>query len=248
MLAVLEKRIGEEKWQIETPQTKIERGDMRDTKLPSDTYSHLSCNFGPTLVPGPERVLRESYRVLRPGGTAGWTAWQRVGWLPDMERATNEIREAAAQRCIDGKGTEDDQKLSKIPKLMLPEEFIARLAGIDFDKMRKEGVKEADFPRWDKEVFVRSEVEKAGFSNVKTETITKEFELDQADAYAMLKPLIGILGTFWTEEERQAMEGIDMSTKYREWWERRFDEDDVKDGRIVWKDFTATVVTGSKAG
>ena len=42
-------------------------------------------NFGPQVVPDPTAMSRETLRILRPAGTAGFTAWVRVGWLASVQ-------------------------------------------------------------------------------------------------------------------------------------------------------------------
>lgn len=248
MLNVLRSRFQTETWPIHDGQIEVVEADMRDTKLASDTYTHLGCNFGPCNAPNPEKVFRESYRVLKAGGIGGWSAWQTLGWLPDQSKAFNNVRSAAAQKCADGTATEQDQKLSKMPAIMQEYEFIARLAGHDIPKMRGEGVKESDLPRWDHKDYLKSQIEVAGFSDVKVEVVSKDFVMTTEDCETMIPQMINLMCIFWTQEEKETLEGAGLREKVKQWWTRRLEEDDVQDGKLIWRNFRAMIATGRKAG
>ena len=245
MLKVVHSRVIAERWPIseEAKNMEVVEVNMTDTKLPPDTYTHLGCNFGPGMAPTPDHTLRESYRMLRSGGVAGWTAWQHTAWLPDMTRALEDIRDSAARRCAEGKGTDEDQKLAKIPGMMKFEDMIARFAGADLEKLRAEGVAEADLPRWDKEGWFKSRAEKAGFVDVKVSIVKKDYTLSKEDAYNMVKPMTGIISTFWTEQQRKDIEGADLQARLKEWFDQCLD---VKDGKVQWNDWQAMVITAKK--
>ena len=61
--------------------------DAMDTKLPDFSFTHVLMNFGPQLMSDPPKMLAETYRILWPGGTAGFTAWTKMGWLPGVLEA-----------------------------------------------------------------------------------------------------------------------------------------------------------------
>ena len=245
MLKVVRSRAVSEAWAIgeEKGNMEVVEANMTDTKLPSDKYTHLGCNFGPGLAPTPDHTLRESFRMLRPGGVAGWTAWQRSGWLPDMTRAMKDIRESASRKCADGTGSVEDQKLSKLPEMITFEDMIARFAGADFDKLRADGVPEAELPRWEKEDYFRGRVEKAGFVDVEISIVRKDFELEKEDASNMLQPLVGILSTFWTERQRKDLEGADLQGRMQEWFDECLE---LKGGKVQWNGWQAMVITAKK--
>lgn len=246
MLEALQSRIEVEAWPVDQRQIEVSVGDMRDTKMPADTYTHVTCSFGPLMAPSPERVLDESLRVLRPGGVAGWTGWCKLGWHQDMKRALSDVRKAASERCRDATTNANDHKLSKLPDLQPAGDIVLRFAGIDIRQLRADGVKEEDLPRWDQADFFRLQVVKAGFSDVKVSLIEKAFSVDFTTASQMTKPVVNILATLWTQQERDQLAGIDLAEKLEEWWVERFKEDDVKDGKIPWGSSEALVVSGKK--
>ncbi|KAK5944062.1 hypothetical protein PMZ80_003343 [Knufia obscura] len=245
MLKAVKSRVVEEKWPVSENAKTVEvvEANMMDTKLPSDTYTHLGCNFGPGLAPGPDNVLSESFRMLRPGGVAGWTQWQHVGWFPPMHKAYEEIRASAAQRCADGKGSEEDEKLSKLPAIMKFEDFMGKFAGVDLGKLRAEGVAEADLPRWDQEEWFRSRVEKAGFGDVRINVVVNDFSFSTDDAFNMIKPIAGVVSTTWTDQQRKDLEGADVQGRLKEWIDRN---QIGKDGMVHWDNWRAMVITAKK--
>lgn len=246
MLKVVRSRVVSEDWPIseEAKNMEIVEVNMTDTKLPSDAYTHLGCNFGPGNAPDPDRTLAECYRMLRPGGVAGWTQWQTSGWLPDLTKATTEIRESAVRKCAEGNGTEEDQKLSKIPDAVSFEDMIAGFAGVNHNKLRADGVAEAQLPRWEKEDWFRTRVEKAGFADVNISIVKKDSKVPVEDAYNMIQPLIGILSIFWTEQQRKDIQGADLRGRIKEWFDQHLD---VKDGKVQsWNGWQAMVITAKK--
>ncbi|RYP32554.1 hypothetical protein DL767_005166 [Monosporascus sp. MG133] len=61
--------------------------DAQDSGLPDASFSHSSINFGMHLIPNPQAVLRDTMRLLQPGGTFGFTVWHKdnEGCLPDLK-------------------------------------------------------------------------------------------------------------------------------------------------------------------
>lgn len=246
MLEILRSRIEPEAWPVSREQIEIKEGDMRDTKLPSDAYTHVTCNFGPVIDSHPEKVLHESYRVVKPGGIAGWTIWCEVGWHKDVKQAIVDIRNAASLKCKDGTAVEDDQKLSKLPDLGPPDEIVLKLADIDLRQMREDGVREEDLPRWDQVEFLRSHIEKAGFRDVKVSQMQKMFQVDLDTSLQSTRPVAGILANLWTQDQREELAGVDLTKKLQEWYVKRFQESDVQDGKITWGVSEALVASGRK--
>ncbi|KAK5096756.1 hypothetical protein LTR70_002874 [Exophiala xenobiotica] len=246
MLKVIRSRVIAEKWPLseEAKNIQLVEANMTDTKLPSDTYTHLGCSLGPAVAPHPDHTLGESYRMLRPGGIAGWTGWQHIAWLPDMARALKEIREDALAICAQGNGIEEDRKLSKLPDMVKGEDMIARFAGVDLNQLRADGVREADLPRWDKEEWFRKRVETAGFVDVKVSIVKKDFSFTKEEAYIMIKHLIVVVSTFWTERQREEFEGTDLRGRVKEWFDHSLDVKE--DGKVHWKGWQAMVITARK--
>lgn len=239
MMDVLRARISGENWAIDSSQIEILEANMTDTKLPSDEYTHLACNFGPTLAPSPEKTLAESYRMLKSGGIAGWTSWTQVGWFPDMQRALVDIREDAAGKVKNGSANKQDRKLAEIPAIIKFEDMVAKLTGVDLQKTPRN--------RWDEAGFFKAQVEEVGFKDVKIEIVKKDFSMDIEDVAHMTRPIVGLVRMFWSEEEKKNIEGVDFDAVIGKWWEKRFQQADVKDGKIEWKDFVALVITAKKS-
>ncbi|RMZ91082.1 hypothetical protein DV736_g1680, partial [Chaetothyriales sp. CBS 134916] len=83
MIASVQKRIELKKW----PATAVKAGGM-DTGLPSDHFNFVFCNFGPSILPSPQKGVAESFRMLLPGGVVrvhelGICAGQELPRLPE---------------------------------------------------------------------------------------------------------------------------------------------------------------------
>ncbi len=64
-------------------QVRAERADAEDLKLPDGSFDVALCALGLMYLPDPVAALRETVRVLRPGGravVAVWGARERCGW------------------------------------------------------------------------------------------------------------------------------------------------------------------------
>jgi len=59
--------------------------------VPSNRFTHVLTNFGFQSFPEPLLGLRESVRVVKPGGTIGMTNWMSAGWLPAFRLAVSRI-------------------------------------------------------------------------------------------------------------------------------------------------------------
>jgi SAM-dependent methyltransferase len=65
--------------------------DARDSGLPDKSFSHVAISLGLHLIPRPDDAVRESMRVLRPGGvfvaTVPHQAEEDMFWQGDFRRA-----------------------------------------------------------------------------------------------------------------------------------------------------------------
>ena len=64
---------------VPRPQASFIVADASDTSLPAKTADAIICIDALQLVPGKDALLREVARVLRPGGRAVITTWERRG-------------------------------------------------------------------------------------------------------------------------------------------------------------------------
>jgi ubiquinone/menaquinone biosynthesis C-methylase UbiE len=51
------------------------QADMRDTGLPDESFDAVVCVFGVFFVPDRQALMRELWRMVRPGGTLAVTCW-----------------------------------------------------------------------------------------------------------------------------------------------------------------------------
>ncbi|KAJ7150464.1 S-adenosyl-L-methionine-dependent methyltransferase [Mycena crocata] len=61
--------------------------DAMANPFPDNHFTHNLMNFGMQLIPDNELVLKESFRVLKPGGKVGMTSWTAPGWVPSFKIA-----------------------------------------------------------------------------------------------------------------------------------------------------------------
>ena len=61
------------------PEARIVEADAMALPFEDQSYDAVTIGFGMPHVPDPPRVLRECWRVLRPGGRLIYSAWQDVG-------------------------------------------------------------------------------------------------------------------------------------------------------------------------
>jgi len=57
------------------PEVEFVEGDARDLPFDDGTFDAVACNFGILHLRDPDSFLRESHRVLRPGGRLAFSAW-----------------------------------------------------------------------------------------------------------------------------------------------------------------------------
>lgn len=58
----------------------IEQIDQQSVAKPDGSYSHVFNNFGIFFCADEEAALSETYRILKPGGVAGFTSWKVIAW------------------------------------------------------------------------------------------------------------------------------------------------------------------------
>ncbi|KAF7364276.1 Methyltransf-25 domain-containing protein [Mycena sanguinolenta] len=61
--------------------------DSQALPFPDNHFSHNLMNFGMQLMPDPALAIKESFRVLKSGGTVGMTYWTAPGWLESFKIA-----------------------------------------------------------------------------------------------------------------------------------------------------------------
>lgn len=54
------------------------RADATELPFPDESFDTVVCQFGLMFVPDKERAIRESYRVLKPGGTFLFSVWDAI--------------------------------------------------------------------------------------------------------------------------------------------------------------------------
>jgi len=79
----------------------VKRGDAEHLDFPDASFDQVLCGFALWFFPHPEHALREFFRVLKPGGVIGVTAWAQecpvLRWCP---------RRAGVVLAGNGSGTE----------------------------------------------------------------------------------------------------------------------------------------------
>ncbi|KAM3513326.1 hypothetical protein MY11210_003010 [Beauveria gryllotalpidicola] len=89
LAGIMQERIKTEGW----INTEARVADAQDTKLPDNTYSHVSILLGLHIIPDPDAAVKEAIRVLEPGGVFGATTFpphkehNNKFWFADVETA-----------------------------------------------------------------------------------------------------------------------------------------------------------------
>ncbi|KAJ7733932.1 S-adenosyl-L-methionine-dependent methyltransferase [Mycena metata] len=65
--------------------------DAQALPFPDNHFTHTLMNFAMQLIDDPALAAKESLRVLRRGGQAGFTSWFRPGWLEALKIAVPEF-------------------------------------------------------------------------------------------------------------------------------------------------------------
>ena len=60
------------------------KADQSHVPLDSATLTHVTNAFGVFFSADDDAVLRETLRLLIPGGVAGFTSWKSIGWWADV--------------------------------------------------------------------------------------------------------------------------------------------------------------------
>ncbi|KAJ9284827.1 hypothetical protein DTO021C3_7573 [Paecilomyces variotii] len=87
MLEITKRRIQEEGWK--NTETKVV--DAQKTDLASSHYSHVFAAFVIMALPDPFAAIKESFRILKPGGTFAFSTWIKSGWFSDLRDAVATI-------------------------------------------------------------------------------------------------------------------------------------------------------------
>ena len=66
--------------------------DAEELPFEDERFDCVGSVFGAMIAPRPERVAAELFRVVRPGGTVGMTAWRADGPDPEARRARAQVR------------------------------------------------------------------------------------------------------------------------------------------------------------
>ena len=66
-------------------QTSVETGE--ELSYPDNTFTHSYTNLGILFFTDPEKGAAQIYRTLKPGGTAFVTTWEKLGYLPTIQKA-----------------------------------------------------------------------------------------------------------------------------------------------------------------
>ncbi|KAL2808218.1 S-adenosyl-L-methionine-dependent methyltransferase [Aspergillus granulosus] len=65
--------------------------DAQDTKLPSGHYTHVFATFAFQTIPNHNAALKETFRILKPGGMIASATWEHVPWITIVKHAITTI-------------------------------------------------------------------------------------------------------------------------------------------------------------
>ncbi|KAI8712221.1 Methyltransf-11 domain-containing protein [Fusarium sp. LHS14.1] len=71
-------------------------GDAQNSGLPEHSFSHVTINFAMHIIPDPAAVLRDTLRILKPGGILAFSVphvnnGHDGGWIPDLQSALESL-------------------------------------------------------------------------------------------------------------------------------------------------------------
>ena len=94
MVHYIQDRIDQSSWN----NVDVLQGDQRALMLPDATFSYVFNNFGIFFCPDDDVALAETFRILQPGGLAGFTTWSSIAWWLSLAvpALTQDIPEAPA--------------------------------------------------------------------------------------------------------------------------------------------------------
>ncbi len=71
--------------------------DVEELPFEDERFECVGSVFGAMIAPRPERVAAEMFRVVRPGGTVGMTAWRAEGLIPKLGELARRYTQAPDQ-------------------------------------------------------------------------------------------------------------------------------------------------------
>lgn len=87
MISVAKKRMEMEGW----VNTEVGIMDAKKLDLPSDSFTHVAIALALHMIPGPDDIVKDSMRLLKPGGIFGASTWAAVNsrqwFITDLDTA-----------------------------------------------------------------------------------------------------------------------------------------------------------------